>query len=637
MIDIPHKRLLPIVIGLLVSTTANGATLTVGEDENSDYPTLTAAIANSSTDDTILVAPGVYDVTRGETFPILIEHSLSLIGSSSDETILDATGLGVGVVRAIDPEILRVENLTLQGGIAEDGGGLYAQRSLVTLRHCTFTKNRAYDEGGGVCLAGCYSVFIDGCRFIENLASGESDTSFLGTGGGLNVSVETDSQVAVYGSVFQGNSAEGGASGIYVESYRTDLTVDRCDFLENTTGSKGIGPALMASVIESPYAKDVVIRDSRFLGNRELRSEIVGEIGPYVVKIRNLDSATTFVQGVEVIENEGYGGLRLGGATISDTRVEANTGVGIIMRPGSINDSIISDNLHFGLNAGDCHIEGTRIERNGFGTTQFQSHKTGGMLLTGESIEILDSYIVGNRGQDGAPGGLDCDSNTLIMRNCVVMGNFADGRFDSTGAIDFNGEHLQIDSCTFNGNQAVQNSAVDPVPNAVRISTLATAQVTNSIVWDGTVSVRANPQTAIFRHCAMEQRIPGEGNLFEDPQFLHPWDGESADLRLPCDSPCVDAGTIDGAPSRDIEGVTRPRGSGVDMGAYENCRYDVNGDRSEDVKDLLSFPPEWYRPVDETNFGYNLIQLGPSEDRIDAADLDELLQNISRPQKFHSQ
>ncbi|MCB9770628.1 MAG: hypothetical protein H6752_20705, partial [Candidatus Omnitrophica bacterium] len=109
---------------------------------------------------------------------------------------------------------------------------------------------------------------------------------------------------------------------------------------------------------------------------------------------------------------------------------------------------------------------------------------------------------------------------------------------------------------------------------------------------------------------------------------LHPWDGESADLRLPCDSPCVDAGTIDGAPSRDIEGVTRPRGSGIDMGAYENCRFDLNGDRSEDVKDLLSFPPEWYRPVDETNFGFNLNREGLSLDRIDGGDLNAWLKGV---------
>jgi hypothetical protein len=44
---------------------------------------------------------------------------------------------------------------------------------------------------------------------------------------------------------------------------------------------------------------------------------------------------------------------------------------------------------------------------------------------------------------------------------------------------------------------------------------------------------------------------------------------EIRDYRLRSFSPCVDSGTADGAPSRDLAGVSRPQGGGVDMGAYE--------------------------------------------------------------------
>jgi len=64
------------------------------------------------------------------------------------------------------------------------------------------------------------------------------------------------------------------------------------------------------------------------------------------------------------------------------------------------------------------------------------------------------------------------------------------------------------------------------------------------------------------------------------------------------------------------------------MGAYENCHFDVNGDRSEDVNDLLSFPPEWYQPTNETNFGFDLNRSGPSRNRVDRLDLDELLEEL---------
>lgn len=47
----------------------------------------------------------------------------------------------------------------------------------------------------------------------------------------------------------------------------------------------------------------------------------------------------------------------------------------------------------------------------------------------------------------------------------------------------------------------------------------------------------------------------------------------AADFRLAPQSPCIDAGTATDAPATDLLGKTRPKGSAVDMGAYE---YDPN-------------------------------------------------------------
>ena len=58
----------------------------------------------------------------------------------------------------------------------------------------------------------------------------------------------------------------------------------------------------------------------------------------------------------------------------------------------------------------------------------------------------------------------------------------------------------------------------------------------------------------------------GEGNIAADPLFV---DAESGNLQLQKGSPCIDAGSAEGAPAEDIEGQARPSGVGVDMGAYE--------------------------------------------------------------------
>ena len=58
----------------------------------------------------------------------------------------------------------------------------------------------------------------------------------------------------------------------------------------------------------------------------------------------------------------------------------------------------------------------------------------------------------------------------------------------------------------------------------------------------------------------------GEGNIDADPLFVDP---ENGDFHLTVDSPCIDAGTLEGAPEFDFEGDPRPQGDGVDMGADE--------------------------------------------------------------------
>jgi hypothetical protein len=55
------------------------------------------------------------------------------------------------------------------------------------------------------------------------------------------------------------------------------------------------------------------------------------------------------------------------------------------------------------------------------------------------------------------------------------------------------------------------------------------------------------------------------GVEYEFPDYIE----VAPDFHLQSDSPCIDAGTSDGAPTFDIEGNLRPCGTGVDIGAYE--------------------------------------------------------------------
>lgn len=62
----------------------------------------------------------------------------------------------------------------------------------------------------------------------------------------------------------------------------------------------------------------------------------------------------------------------------------------------------------------------------------------------------------------------------------------------------------------------------------------------------------------------------GEGNISEEPLFVKRAWGSSGDYHLKINSPAINSGTAKGAPTIDLEGNTRPQGSGYDIGAYEH-------------------------------------------------------------------
>jgi hypothetical protein len=123
------------------------------------------------------------------------------------------------------------------------------------------------------------------------------------------------------------------------------------------------------------------------------------------------------------------------------------------------------------------------------------------------------------------------------------------------------------------------------------------------------------------RYCDIEGKavVPGEGNTNADPLFARPGvidfqrfrtltiEGrefrlpdfivEAPDYHLQPDSPAIDAGISEGAPTKDIEGRGRPCGKGVDIGAYEygECppavqflRGDANADTKTDISDAIA-------------------------------------------------
>lgn len=224
-----------------------------------DQPTIQGGINAASYGDTVLIACGTY-YGHG----ITMESGITVMSETGDPSCVTIDGQGnlgdIFYIVGINSSV--IAGLTITGGHAPWGGGVYADGSAMTFQSCAFSDNVATYGGGGihwddgtVTLLGCtftgntageggggahvnYSdATITGCTFEENGA---------GYGGGL--AFEGGASLSVTGSTFTANTADApddGGGGAYVGSGSVELT--DCVFYDNDGGENGGGAYVCSS------------------------------------------------------------------------------------------------------------------------------------------------------------------------------------------------------------------------------------------------------------------------------------------------------------------------------------------------------------------------------------------------------
>ncbi|MFC1547811.1 FlgD immunoglobulin-like domain containing protein [Candidatus Neomarinimicrobiota bacterium] len=118
--------------------------------------TITQALITIATDSlnprTIFLAEGTFSPdSTGECFPLLLGDYLSLAGDSVANVVIDAQGTGNGM-RLYSTKETTVTRLTITGGFASYGGGIYSTNSDFLLDRVLITQNSANRNGGAVAL-----------------------------------------------------------------------------------------------------------------------------------------------------------------------------------------------------------------------------------------------------------------------------------------------------------------------------------------------------------------------------------------------------------------------------------------------------------------------------------------------------
>ena len=219
---------------------------------------------------------------------------------------------------------------------------------------------------------------------------------------------------------------------------------------------------------------------------------------------------------------------------------------------------------------------------------------TGGGMKNWKSSPVIEKCrFEANRATIGGYGGAIYSDYLCYgtITNCIFYLNEASSH---GGAIAYHMAYPYITNCTFSKNEAAVGGAIYTNTGGPRVK--------NCIFWDNTpdeiLSEFTSSTWPYVKYSDIKGGYSGTGsnNIDNDPEFVNP----SIDLHLQPGSPCIDTGTNTGAPSDDIDGVSRPQdGDGdataiCDMGAYEFTAFpaykgDFDGDGDVDGSDLADF------------------------------------------------
>ncbi|RME88037.1 MAG: hypothetical protein D6770_07895, partial [Anaerolineae bacterium] len=219
-----------LALALVPVTPARAATWTVTNANDSGPGSLRQAIADASSGDTIVFAPGLSGQTITLSSTLTISKDLTIDGSSLAIPVTISGNNSVRVFSVTSGTTVELKGLTIAHGNADIGGGVYNAGTL-TITDCTFSNNQATANdggGGGIFNTGTGTLTVTGSLFSNNQA-----TSTAGVGG----AILSLGPLTVTNSTFANNQVQQRGGGIYI--LNSSLTVTNSTFSDNQAGEGG--------------------------------------------------------------------------------------------------------------------------------------------------------------------------------------------------------------------------------------------------------------------------------------------------------------------------------------------------------------------------------------------------------------
>lgn len=168
---------------------------------------------------------------KGSTITLLSELSINdkTLTIDGGDNAITISGNGTSRVLKVilsGEKTITLKNLTVTGGSADQGAGLFASGDMnnLNLVNCTFHGNTAADAGGAI-FTWSINLNITSCTFSSNSAAN--------TGGAINLTIGVSPTIT--NCTFSGNSAPNAGGAIYLLS--TNPSIANCTFSNNSANT----------------------------------------------------------------------------------------------------------------------------------------------------------------------------------------------------------------------------------------------------------------------------------------------------------------------------------------------------------------------------------------------------------------
>ena len=397
------------------------------------------------TDDTISFDSIVFATSQTITLDssaLIIEADITVNGPGQDQLTLDATNNSRVLQffgQPADKLGVTLNDLTITGGSASDGGGIYLDQALLEMNYCTVTGNSAVFSGAGINIGGDGSATIINSIISNNLADYGAGID-VASGGSLyllNSSVSANTANRSGGGI----RVYGGSSATLVSSNLNGNSAINNDSDNTTGGALAAGGNAIIELQATNITHNTAQANSAYAYGGGIYASDSSEL-TITGSVISGNSVLTQQQG-EYYRGKGAGiNIRYSFLSLIESSIEFNVatddggGIRIFDSELSIDKSTVSSNTAGddggGVNivSGSFSMTNSTISSNYAGPGQLESVGGGVRIFdsTGsDSITIVNSTITRNS-TSGDGGGLRIDAySSVTLENTIISGNNANG------------------------------------------------------------------------------------------------------------------------------------------------------------------------------------------------------------------